>query len=163
MELIEKSRILEVAESEYLVDSFAAAPPDTAAQLGMTIRRVGGGVASIMTADPTGFFWSRVIGLGLSQPVTDELVSELLNIYSNESAESILFQISPVANPRGWSEILQRHGFKNGRGWVKLIRNLSVPPSVPTDLAIRPLDVSDAMKLDGCSRRTSQLDDVRRL
>jgi GNAT superfamily N-acetyltransferase len=144
MELTAKSRILEVAESEYLADSFAAAPPDIAAQLGMTIRRVGGGVASIMKADPTGFFWSRVLGLGWSEPVTDEIVSELLNIYSNEGAGSILIQTSPVANPPGWSEILQRHGFKNGRAWVKLIRDLSVPPSVTTNLAIRPLDVSDA-------------------
>jgi GNAT superfamily N-acetyltransferase len=144
MDLVARSRIVETAEVEYLADSFAAAPPNIAAQLGMSLRRVGGGVASIMTADPTGFFWSRVLGLGWSEPVTDDLVSELLNIYSHEGAGSILIQISPVANPPGWSEILQRHGFKNGRSWVKLIRDVSEPPPITTDLAIRPLNLSEA-------------------
>jgi GNAT superfamily N-acetyltransferase len=144
MDLVARSHMLEVAESEYLADSFAAAPPSIANELGMSIRQVGGGIASIMKADPTGFFWSRVLGLGWSEPVTDEVVLELLNIYSREGAGSILIQISPVASPPGWSEILQRYGFKNGRSWVKLIRDVSEPPSITTDLAIRPINISEA-------------------
>jgi GNAT superfamily N-acetyltransferase len=144
MNLRDRARILEVAETEYLADSFAAAPPEIAAELGMSIQWVGGGVAAIMTADPTGFFWSRVLGLGWAEPITDEVVSELVNIYSGGGAASILMQISPAANPADWSTILQRHGFTLGQSWVKLIRGVSPPPPVTTDLTIRSLDVSDA-------------------
>jgi hypothetical protein len=144
MNLKDKARIVELAEAECLADGFAAAPAVVAKDLGMSVERIGGGVATIMRNDPTGGFWSRVIGLGVEQPITDDVVEEVIDLYSRHAMPTTLLQIGPAAEPEDWEDIVTRHGFTAGGGWVKMLRDASPPPPVDTDLRIRTLGASDA-------------------
>jgi hypothetical protein len=51
MKLKDKMRIVELAEAECLADGFAGAPAAVATELGMSVHRIGGGVATIMRDD----------------------------------------------------------------------------------------------------------------
>ena len=95
VDLPEKARIVELAEAECLADGFACASEQLATVLGMSVDRLHGGVATVMRNDPTGGFWSRVIGLGIDAPVTDQVVQDVIASYDGRGASSICVQISP--------------------------------------------------------------------
>lgn len=137
------SQPAELTEAEFSVDLFAEASDSLSRQLGMSYLRIGGGVATLMSNDPTGFYWSRVLGLGWTEPITDALVAEILNWYRAHGGSSVIFQVSPLVPQSDWEAVLERAGFTAGGSWVKCIRDTSPPASAPTDLQIRPLIEQD--------------------
>ena len=145
VDLFEKARIVELAEAECLADGFDCASEQLTTVLGMSVDRLHGGVATVMRNDPTGGFWSRVIGLGIDEPVTDQVVEDVIASCDRRGGRSICMQISPAASPEGWGEILSRHGFTPGAGWVKSLRDVSPPPPVDTDITVRILGANEAL------------------
>lgn len=140
------SQFAELTEAEFSVDLFNEASASLSERLGMDFLRIGGGVAALMANDPTGFYWSRVLGLGWEEPITDELVAEILNWYRLHGGSSVTFQVSPHI-PRGdWEVVLERAGFIPGGSWVKCIRDVSPPHFAPTDLEVRSLDEAQGQR-----------------
>ena len=140
------SQLAELTEAEFSVDLFNEASASLSERLGMDFLRIGGGVAALMANDPTGFYWSRVLGLGWEEPITDELVAEILNWYRLHGGSSVIFQVSPHI-PRGdWEAVLERAGFTPGGSWVKCIRDVSPPHFAPTDLEVRSLDEAQGQR-----------------
>lgn len=136
----------ELTEAEFSVDLFVEASDSLSRQLGMDYLRIGGGVAALMSNDPTGFYWSRVLGLGWTEPITDDLVAEILNWYRSHGSSSVIFQVSPLVAQSDWQAVLERAGFTAGGSWVKCIRDTSPPVTAPTDLQIRPLTEEDGKR-----------------
>ena len=136
------SKPAELTEVEFSIDLFTEASDSLSKGLGMDYLRVGGGVATLMANDPTGFFWSRVMGLGWTQPITDDLVARILNWYRTHGGSSVVFQVSPLVPQGDWESVLERAGFTAGGSWVKCIRDTSPPGNALTDLQVRPLDES---------------------
>lgn len=66
----------------------------------MSVHRVHGAVATIMKEDPTGGFWSRVIGLGIDEPVTDQVLDDVARIYREAGSERVMLRMSPEARRR---------------------------------------------------------------
>jgi hypothetical protein len=50
----------------------------------------------------------------------------------------------PAARPAELPLWLERRGLRPARGWVKMVRDLSPPPAVPTELRIERIDTSQA-------------------
>jgi GNAT superfamily N-acetyltransferase len=140
------SQLAEMTEGEFTVDLFNEAAASLSSRLGMEVLRIGGGVATFMANDPTGFYWSRVLGLGWDEPITDELLTEVLDWYRQRGATSIVLQVSPLVPQVGWEALLERSGFSPGRNWVKLIRDTSAPPAIPADLDIRVVTEADSRR-----------------
>ena len=136
----------ELTEAEFTVNLFAEASDSLSQQLGMDYLRIGGGVAALMSNDPTGFYWSRVVGLGWNEPITDDLVAEILNWYRVHGGSSVIFQVSPLVPQTDWEDVLERAGCAAGGSWVKCIRDTSPPESAPTELQIRPLTEADGKR-----------------
>lgn len=136
----------EITEAEFSLDLFAEASDSLSEQLGMDYLRIGGGIASLMSNDPTGFYWSRVLGLGWKEPITDDLVAEILNWYRAHGGSSVIFQVSPLVPQSDWEAVLEHAGFTAGGNWVKCIRDTSAPDSAPTDLQIRRLTEEDGKR-----------------
>jgi GNAT superfamily N-acetyltransferase len=140
------SQLAEMTEGEFTVDLFSEAGASLSSRLGMDVLRIGGGVATLMANDPTGFYWSRVLGLGWEEPITDELLTQVLDWYRQRGATSVALQVSPLVPQVGWEAILERSGFSPSRDWVKLIRDTSAPPAIPTDLDIRLVTEADSRR-----------------
>jgi hypothetical protein len=58
----------------------AGAAESARAELGIAATRIGGGVAPSMRHDPSGY-WSKSLGFGFAEPVTDELIDEVCSFY----------------------------------------------------------------------------------
>ena len=135
-----------MTEGEFTVDLFNEAGASLSSRLGMDVLRIGGGVATFMANDPTGSLWSRVLGLGWDEPITDELLTQVLDWYRQRGATSVVLQVSPLVPQKGWEAVLERAGFSPSRNWVKLVRDTSIPPAIPTDLDIRPITEADSQR-----------------
>jgi GNAT superfamily N-acetyltransferase len=96
-----------------------------------------------MANDPTGAFWSRALGLGWTQPITDEIVDQVWALNARHGIHQVWFQVSPLA-PGEWESVLEAHGFTPGHTWVKFIRDTSPPAEVYTRLQVRELGPADA-------------------
>lgn len=135
----------ELAEAEYLFALFDQAGDVTRDALGLRVRRIGGGVACILTDDPIVGYWSRVVGLGITEPITAALVDEMLDWARGHGAQVLGVQIAPDADGP-WEQLLGERGLTAGRAWVKYASLMPMEQSPPaTDLRIGPIGVDDAM------------------
>jgi GNAT superfamily N-acetyltransferase len=109
----------EAAEAEFMYQYETLAPPATRAALGIATARIGGGVALSMRHDVTGY-WSKALGFGFTEPITDELVDEVIDFYRGEGSAGAVIQIAPGVLPDGWSSMAARHGIRAESSWIKL-------------------------------------------
>lgn len=98
-------------DAEYLFRSEAGTPEPAATDLGIATTRIGGGVAVSMRND-TSNFWSKAVGLGFAEPLTADLVEEVIAFYRANRNSRAAFQIAPEAQPADWAEIAAAHGLR---------------------------------------------------
>ena len=130
-------------EAEYMASMFDLAAPAVRDGLGMEYERLGGGVATVMTHDPTGGDWSRVVGTGWSAPFDHGVVDRAVALFLRHDLHRVMFQVSPLVEGR-WEELLEAHGFVPDGAWVKFVRDLAPPPLVHTRLEVRPIRSDEA-------------------
>jgi hypothetical protein len=135
----EKARIVESAEAAHLAAIFDAATPEVRENLGMRIYQVWGGVASIMKHDPTGGYMSRIVGIGIDRPITLDFLEAIDALYISNAADSAILQISPMAQPSDFEELISGEGFIPWWGSLKFLRELHDIPTVHTEFAIREI------------------------
>ncbi len=137
------SQLAEQLEATYMADVFAVAPPTVRDELGMSVHRIAGGVATVMANDPTGGYWSRALGLGWSEPITDAVLEQVIAACDDHLAPAVCLQVSPLV-AGDWRGVAARHGFTPGATWIKVVRDVAEPPTVDTELVVRALGVDDA-------------------
>lgn len=135
-------RATELGEAEFMFQMFACADDRSRSALGMAQRRLGAGEVTVMAQDPTGGFWSRVVGLGVDEPVTAEVVDEALDFARAHDAASLTFQIAPEADG-DWQTLLRERGVVPGGAWVKFAGAATPRAEVPTDLRVDRLGPHD--------------------
>lgn len=120
----------ELAEAELNHNFVAAASAETRKTLGLDSIRLGGGVALAMANDPMNY-WSRALGFGFAEPVTSELVGEIVDFYRSRSVPSAVVQVAPSVLPPDWPEICEKYGLVHSSSWVKL--GLDLTTDLPQD------------------------------
>ena len=100
-------------EAEFLFQLEAGAPEPTATQLGIATTRIGGGVALSMRNDVTDF-WSKALGFGFTEPVTADLINEVIGFYRANHDPLAVIQVASSALPANWEEIVAAHGLRAG-------------------------------------------------
>lgn len=137
--------LAETAEAEFMLALHDGAPDDAKAALGMHSERVAGGVAVVMGGDPAGGYWNKALGFGVTEPVTEELVAHLVDLYSSAGAPALCLQVAPAALPDDWDDVCARHGIVGGAVWAKLLRPAGAAVSAArTDLRIATIGSDDA-------------------
>ena len=135
--------IAEGAEAEFMYAYESNAPSTATARLGITTRRVGGGVVLSMRHDVTGY-WNKALGFGFAEPVTSELVERVLGVYREEGSPGAVIQIAPSVLPRDWDDICARHGIRATGPWVKLACRIDDFRPGGTDLRVGSVGPDDA-------------------
>ncbi|HET6968676.1 MAG TPA: GNAT family N-acetyltransferase [Ornithinibacter sp.] len=145
LDLRGRMALAESAEAEFMYAFEAGAPAAAQRALGMTQHRVGGGVVLAMARDPTGGYWSKALGFGVSEPLTADVVDEVVEVYRANGDGVGVLQVAPDALPEDWDDIVTRHRLVRGNTWVKLLRPAALEPAVAeTDLVVRPATPADA-------------------
>lgn len=137
------SALAERVEAESLAAWFDCASPAVHRNLGLDYLRVGGGVASVTSPGPLQPLWSRSVGFGWSEPVTDEVVEAVVDLHRRHGSCEVRFQVSPWVRGE-WETTLETHGFTPDVTWVKLARDTAPPPEAFTTLRVRELTSADA-------------------
>ncbi|WP_142392673.1 GNAT family N-acetyltransferase [Mycobacterium sp. 3519A] len=135
--------LAEQAEAEFMYQYLAMASAETKARLGISTTRIGGGVAVSMRHDVTKY-WSKALGFGITEPVSAELIDEIVDFYRGEQSSGAVIQIAPHAIPADWDEICARHGFTLRSSWFKLACDVNQFRPGTSELRVTPVSDSDA-------------------
>ncbi|MFC4783000.1 GNAT family N-acetyltransferase [Nocardioides sp. MAHUQ-72] len=136
--------LAEQAEAEFMYRFNHDASPEARRALGMDAVRIGGGVLTLMTHDPTGGYWNKAVGLGLTEPLTAGVVDEVLGLATERAAPSLAVQVAPHAQPEGWQQLLEQRGLTPGATFVKYFGPLPDLGPDRTDLRVDRLGPEDA-------------------
>jgi GNAT acetyltransferase-like protein len=129
---------VETIEAEFMYQYLSGTPEQARRTLGIATTRIGGGVAVSMRNDPTGY-WSKALGLGVTEPVTERLLERVLDFYRAEDNDFAVLQIRPDALPAGWPAVRQRLGLREGSRMTKLSGPAAAVPPARTDLRVGPV------------------------
>jgi GNAT superfamily N-acetyltransferase len=129
----------EQAEAEFMYRFNHDASPASRRALGMDAFRIGGGVLTLMAKDPTGGYWNKAIGLGLTEPLAEAIVGEVCRLVATHGVTAMAFQVSPHARPAGWAHLLEQRGLTPGSTLVKYFGPATTPAPVTTDLRVARL------------------------
>src|SRR3954447_13615139 len=122
-------RKAEHAEQAYMASFGAPEVKDSIAQLGLTVSEVGGGVLWATRDDPMGGFLCRAVGQGLREPITGDVLDEVVEVARAAGAPFVAVQPSTELVTPSLEELLAEHGFAPSRSWDKLSRDVSPPPA----------------------------------
>jgi hypothetical protein len=136
----------ELAEAEFMYALESGAPGTTRDALGIATTRLGGGVALSMRNDPTGGYWNKALGFGVTEPVTRELVVDVHDYYLANGSTVACLQVAPAALPQDWPDICAELGLEDRNSWVKLVRDTSPAPPASTDLRVGPVTEESAVE-----------------
>lgn len=132
----------ELGEAAYMYSMQTQATTETRSELGLAATRIGGGMVGVVANDPTGGFWNRAIGLGVTEPITEEVLDEVLAFAGDHGAPLMCLQVAPEADPSGWQELFAARGIVPSASWVKFAGPPSTAHAARTDLRIEALDES---------------------
>jgi hypothetical protein len=111
--------LAERAEAEFMYQYVNSAPPAVKKLLGISTTRIGGGVALSMRNDATSY-WSKALGFGFDEPVTDDLIGRIVEFYRQGDSPGAVIQIAPSALPSNWEELRAEYGIALDSAWIKL-------------------------------------------
>jgi GNAT superfamily N-acetyltransferase len=112
---------LELVEAAAVADAFAG----NAVRVGGAVCAVAAGIEEVTI--------NRVIGLGISEPATDETLDRIAEVYGSIRHAIAL---APGARPAGVAAMLRERGYEPAHAWVKFARAAAAPPAPATDLRI---------------------------
>lgn len=129
------TRTLEQVEVDIWRSFHRMATDEEAAAGSLYVAEVASAVV-LAAAQVDVLYFNRVVGLGLSEPASEEALDEIIAQYRALGVPRFFIQVSPAAMPAALFEWLPRRGFVHYNNWVKLFRGVEPPPEATTDLRI---------------------------
>jgi hypothetical protein len=129
---------IEAAEARAWADLYSAAPGDWAAEVGLGFREVAGALVIQWAATGRRYF-SRAIGLGISQPVSGEAIDEILRGWEEAGISMFLLQSLPGCRPEGYEDLLRERRLEPFDAQDRVYRDGS--PLASLEPGDRPLSV----------------------
>ena len=112
---------IESAEARAWADLYGAAPAEFAGTAGHGSWEVGGALVLRWAASGRRYF-SRAIGLGVTQPATPEAIDEILRGWEQEGITMFLLQSLPHCRPAEYEEWLGERGLEPFDAQDRIVR-----------------------------------------
>ncbi|HEY2777193.1 MAG TPA: hypothetical protein VGI77_04765 [Gaiellaceae bacterium] len=129
----------ELAEARAWADLYAAAPAEWAAVAGLSSRWLGSVLVITWAATGRRYF-SRVIGLGIAEPATEEAIDEILAGYEQAGITMFLLQSLPHCEPANYERWLRERGLEPFDVQDRIVRDgrpfVSAPETPERELAV---------------------------
>lgn len=128
----------EIAAWRDLID---AAPDSFRLANGLQYKNIGGGMAINFQRMPIPLF-NRVIGLGLTEPVTQEVINQVRSFYTHK--EKYLVHYSSPMKPVNTDSLLKENGFYLAGSWERIVRGNEPLKAVASsgDIVVKQVDES---------------------
>lgn len=136
------AKLVEFGESEAWVSMYRSMPPEFVEEFGVHTQYLGS--AGVTVASKLDWLFNRVIGFGVGDMATEELIDAAIDIYRSAGIKIFVIPISPFAQPAQLTKWLSARGFIEGGNWAKVYRANDPAPSVQTDLRIEAIGIEDA-------------------
>jgi hypothetical protein len=120
MNATEKAILIEQTEIAAWRSLIDAAPDSFKLANGMKYQDIGGGMAINFQHEPTPLF-NRVIGLGLTEPLTQEVIDSIKAVYVHN--EKYIIHYSLPMHPAHADSLLKQSGFYLAGSWERIIRD----------------------------------------
>lgn len=117
---IQNSSLIERTEIAAWSDLIDAAPESFRAANGLRRQAIGGGMAINFQKESIPLF-NRVIGLGLSEPLTQQIIDSIKQLYAHH--EKYLVHYSSPMQPLHADSLLKQNGFYLAGSWERVVRN----------------------------------------
>ncbi len=122
-------------------DLYNAAGQKLSDKFGIMVFSIGSACAALVkNIDILGF--NRVIGLGLFQTASEEMVDNIISKYKDAGIDRFFIQIHPEAAPSKLKDWFEKRNILHYNNWVKHYRGVENPPQAGTDLEIREVSSS---------------------
>ncbi len=141
----ELARMGEFVEACAWEDHYRAAPDYISWEQGLQIDRLGSAIVlSLPRSDDP--FYSRLIGLGLVEPVTESMLDELMAFIFDTGTRCFTVHVCPTTQPEYIHDWLRERGFWLQDRHAKFYRGDEPPQEVFSDLRIEQTgpDYADA-------------------
>ena len=135
--------LVERAEFAAWANYYSCAPLEFAAQYGVSVQRVGSGVATMMQGVNSWFF-NRINGLGLEEAATQTMLDQAIGILKAAGCNEFTVQLSSLAQPSELVDWLKIRGLRVQSNWAKMIRENEPVPVVSTRLRVEQIGASAA-------------------
>ena len=112
--------LIEQTEMAAWRDLIDAAPDSFKIVNGMQHKDIGGGMATNFQKMPIPLF-NRVIGLGLTEPLTQNIINEVKSFYTHN--EKYLVHYSHPMKPSDADSLLKQNGFYLAGSWERITRD----------------------------------------
>jgi GNAT superfamily N-acetyltransferase len=132
------ARHLEQVEIDAFSDLYRAADIETAAQCGIELPDIGAACVAVASEIDV-LALNRVIGLGLNEPVDDNILDDIIEVYRNAGVPRFFILAHPLAKPSRLTAMLQSRGLHHYNNWIKLYRKAEPLPPAKTDLRIESI------------------------
>ncbi|WP_406079030.1 GNAT family N-acetyltransferase [Micromonospora sp. NBC_00858] len=119
MDKEELSRLAELAEAAFMVRYVVDVPERVSSALGTADTGIGGGVA-LSTRHGETHYWSKALGFGFAEPVTQDLMDRIFAFYREQGTEVATIQIAPGRLPADWDEIRAAERLEPGSVIIQL-------------------------------------------
>lgn len=139
---IQNSSLIEQTEIAAWSDLIDAAPESFRQANGMRRLAIGGGMAINFQNEPIPLF-NRVIGLGLSEPVTQQIIDSIKQFYAHH--EKYLVHYSSPMQPLHADSLLKQNGFYLAGSWERIVRDnepLNNSNTIADTFEVRQVDES---------------------
>ena len=120
MNASEKAMLIEQTEIAAWRSLIDAAPDSLKLANGMKHQDIGGGMAINFQHEPTPLF-NRVIGLGLTEPLTQEVIDSIKSFYVHH--EKYIIHYSMPVQPAHADSLLKQNGFYLAGSWERIVRD----------------------------------------
>jgi GNAT superfamily N-acetyltransferase len=132
---------LERVEREAWVDLYNAAPDHLRSLIGIRVEQIGTAAALVLsTIDYPDF--NRLIGLGVDEPATEEILDHFLELYRAAGIRKFLIHLAPNARPAILRDWLIARGLVPSRRWAKAYREPDSVEQIQTNLRIAPVGLA---------------------
>lgn len=140
MSTIKNALLIEQTEIAAWRDLIDAAPDSFRTSRGLRHQNIGGGMAINFQKEPIPLF-NRVIGLGLTEPLTQEIMDSIKSFYSHQ--EKYLIHYSSPMSPANAGSLLEENGFYLAGSWERIVRdNQPLTAKNDSDIVVKLVDES---------------------
>jgi hypothetical protein len=141
MNITSNPLLIEQTEIEAWRSLIDAAPDSMRTINGMKHVAIGGGMAIKFQKKPVPLF-NRVIGLGLTQPLTQQVIDSIKAFYTQH--EKYLVHFSLPMQPANADSLLKQNGFYLAGAWERIVRDNTRLPndSIVNDIEVQLLNDS---------------------
>lgn len=139
---------IENQESLYWSEYYLCCTKRIQGSLSASMNIVEGAVCCAMPVTDTLAF-NRVIGIGMDYPINNDQLEEIKKFYKQVGAKRFMIQVSPIAQPNNFDEILKENGFVHHNNWAKLYKEIDAKlPEQQTQIKIESLELRSIDEFD---------------